>query len=77
MQYSMVCSTRLDSVPSSAQQNSTQYLIVLYESRDCGRGENGGIVRVEREAVLVVLDPSVQRPPVLAERHREQVLLLG
>lgn len=53
-----------------------RYLVVLDELGDGGRGEHGGVVRVEAEAVLVVLDARVQRAPVLAERHREQVLLL-
>lgn len=55
---------------------AARYLVVLDEAGDGGRGEDGGVVRVEAEPVLVVLDARVQGAPVLAERHREQVLLL-
>lgn len=50
--------------------------VVLDESGDGARREHGRVVRVEAEPVSVVLNARVQRAPVLAERHREQVLLL-
>ena len=47
------------------------------QSRDSVGSKDRRIVGIEAEAVLVVLYARVKRAPVLAERHREQVLLLG
>lgn len=59
------------------EHTAGRILVVLDEAADRLRREYSGIVRVEAEPVVPLLDAGVQRPSVLAEADREEVLLLG
>ena len=52
-------------------------LVVLQESADGVGGVDAGVVGVEAELVLPLLDAGVQRPSVAAEAHREDKLVVG
>lgn len=56
---------------------AARIFVVLDETADRVRREDVGIVRIEAELVVPLLDASVEGASVLAERHREEEFFLG